>query len=410
MAHHEKLASDRERHEEAWNFAFWYEELGQFLRQIGQTQAAEKAFRDTQVLRRKLVADFNTEDNRFHLAVNDDALGNLLSESGRTTESLELKRAAQAIWLKLVADFNLEDRRMHLGYTDDDIGQLLKEAGRFHEAAEAYRQALAVWKKLVAEVNKDDYRDHLSGTLVRLATTLQAEGKLLEAKSMYREAGERGTASALNELAWSFATTGDPKLRDGTNAVVFAEKAVAATNRRNVSYLDTLAAAYAETGQFAKAISIQQEAIALSQDEQEKRDLASRLKLYESNLPYRDHGQLAQMTQVLLDAGKYAEAEALARECLALREKQIPDDWRTFNTRSALGGSLLGQKNYAEAEPLLLSGYEGMKQREDKIPEQGKPRVKETLQRLVQLYEATDRLGQAAEWKKKLAELDKAKK
>jgi len=33
-----------------------------------------------------------------------------------------------------------------------------------------------------------------------------------------------------------------------------------------------------------------------------------------------------------------------------------------------LGGSLLGQKKYAEAEPLLLSGYEGMKQREVKIP------------------------------------------
>jgi len=43
----------------------------------------------------------------------------------------------------------------------------------------------------------------------------------------------------------------------------------------------------------------------------------------------------------------------------------------------------------AEAEPLLLAGYEGMKQRENKIPTIGKPRLKETLQRRVQLYEAT---------------------
>ena len=68
------------------------------------------------------------------------------------------------------------------------------------------------------------------------------------------------------------------------------------------------------------------------------------------------------------------------------------------------------KKNYAEAESFLLSGYEGMKQREDKIPQQGKPRVRESVQRLVQLYEATDRLEQAAEWRKKLAETDKAQK
>jgi tetratricopeptide (TPR) repeat protein len=410
MAQYEKQASDRNRHQECWRFAISYEELGQFLKQIGQTQEAEKAYRDTQVLWRKLAGDFNTEDYRFHLAVNHDALGKILRETGRATESLEAYRDAQAIWLKLVADSNLEDRRVHLGWTDDDIGQLLKEAGRFDEAAEAYRQALAVWRQLVAEFNKDAYRARRFGTLVSLAATLQTQGKLAEAKSMYREAGEGGSASELNELAWSFATTSDPNLRDGTNAVVFAEKAVAATNRKHVGYLDTLAAVYAETGQFAKAIRIQQEAVALSQSEPEKKDLASRLELYENNSPYRDHSSLAELARNLLVEGKFAEAEGLARECLAIRELQIPGDWRTFNTRSMLGGALLGQKNYAAAEPLLLSGYEGMKQRESRIPPAGKPRLKESLQRLVQLYEATNRPDKAAEWKQKLAEFDKTEK
>ena len=41
-----------------------------------------------------------------------------------------------------------------------------------------------------------------------------------------------------------------------------------------------------------------------------------------------------------------------------------PDTWTTFNTKSMLGGALLGQKKYAEAEPLLLKGYAGMKRRE----------------------------------------------
>ncbi|MBI2927182.1 MAG: hypothetical protein HYY24_15930 [Verrucomicrobia bacterium] len=197
-------------------------------------------------------------------------------------------------------------------------------------------------------------------------------------------------------------------MRDGTNAVLFAEKAVAATARTNASSVDTLAAAFAEIGPFGMAVSVQQEAIALLTDEEAKKDYASRLQLYQSNLPYRDHAQLAEWTNDLLAGGKFVEAEPLARDCLSLRERLIPDDWRTFNAQSRLGGSLLGQKKYADAEPLLLSGYEGMKQREDKIPPAGRPRLKETIQRLVQLYDATGRSDQVAEWKQKLTEFEKA--
>jgi tetratricopeptide (TPR) repeat protein len=154
--------------------------------------------------------------------------------------------------------------------------------------------------------------------------------------------------------------------------------------------------------QFEKAVTVQNEAIALLRNEEERKDYTSRLRLYESKIPYRDSAALASRASALLDAGKFAEAEPLARACLALREKQIPDDWRTFSIRSELGGSLLSQKKYAEAEPLLLSGYEGMKQCENGIPTEGKPRLMEALQRLVQLYKATNRPDQAAEWKQKL--------
>jgi len=117
-----------------------------------------------------------------------------------------------------------------------------------------------------------------------------------------------------------------PETPDGTIAVAFAEKAVAATNRKNVSYLDTLAAAYAETGQFVKAISIQQEAIALTQRGDDTKDLASRLMLYESHSPFREDGALAVLANASLHEGKFAEAEGPARECLTIREIQIPDD------------------------------------------------------------------------------------
>ena len=49
-----------------------------------------------------------------------------------------------------------------------------------------------------------------------------------------------------------------------------------------------------------------------------------------------------------------------------------------------------------------------MQQRKEKIPASGRPRLKETLQRLVQLYNATGPPDQAAEWKQKLAVFDKA--
>jgi tetratricopeptide (TPR) repeat protein len=123
---------------------------------------------------------------------------------------------------------------------------------------------------------------------------------------------------------------------------------------------------------------------------------------------------LAEFTSSLLGSGKFSEAEPMARECVAIYEKRLPDDWRTFDARSMLGGCLLGQKKYAEAEPLLLSGFEGVKQREDKInlryvlprfwrfPADSTPWLKESLRRLVQLYEATGRPDQAAEWKKTL--------
>ena len=113
---------------------------------------------------------------------------------------------------------------------------------------------------------------------------------------------------------------------------------------------------------------------------------------------------------ILLSAKAFDQAEPLLRECLAIREKTQPDVWSTFNTKSMLGGALLGQKKYAEAEPLLLAGYEKMKQREKTIPPEGKIRIPEAIERLVQLYEATDRKDEVAKWRKELEAIKSAGK
>jgi eukaryotic-like serine/threonine-protein kinase len=107
---------------------------------------------------------------------------------------------------------------------------------------------------------------------------------------------------------------------------------------------------------------------------------------------------LAQIGMTFLDLKKWSEAEPLIRECLTIREKVQPDHWLTFNTKSMLGGSLLGQQKYAEAEPLLLAAYEGMSAREKTIPPQGGTRIPETLARLIELYTTTDKPDQLKKW------------
>jgi eukaryotic-like serine/threonine-protein kinase len=113
---------------------------------------------------------------------------------------------------------------------------------------------------------------------------------------------------------------------------------------------------------------------------------------------------------VYIRVGQPAKAEPLLRECLAFREKKEPDAWRTFGTKSMLGAALLGQKKYSEAEPLLLDGYQGMKQREASIPPPAKIRLIDALERLVRLYEATGNKDKAREWQNKLTEARDKKK
>src|SRR5262249_34444993 len=109
-------------------------------------------------------------------------------------------------------------------------------------------------------------------------------------------------------------------------------------------------------------------------------------------------GVMAHVGHGLMAQNKWAEAERPLRRCLAIREKIQPDAWNTFNTQSLLGGALVGQKKYADAEPLLLRGYAGMKQREKTIPPPGKISLTEALDRLIELYTATNQPDEVKKW------------
>jgi hypothetical protein len=67
---------------------------------------------------------------------------------------------------------------------------------------------------------------------------------------------------------------------------------------------------------------------------------------------------------------------------------------------------LVAPAKSAEAEPLLVSGYEGVKQREAQLPAAHKVRLTEAVERLVQFYEATGKPEKAAEYRAQLPPKD----
>jgi serine/threonine protein kinase len=131
---------------------------------------------------------------------------------------------------------------------------------------------------------------------------------------------------------------------------------------------------------------------------------------------------LATAGKQLLELKQYADAEPVLRECLVLRQKlekapvaHTPGSpaptpgpptvapWQIANAQSLLGGALLGQKKLPEAEPLLLAGALGLTKDEKAIPPQARRNIAEAMQRLVELYEATGKADEAAQWRKRLA-------
>jgi hypothetical protein len=118
---------------------------------------------------------------------------------------------------------------------------------------------------------------------------------------------------------------------------------------------------------------------------------------------------LANIGWGLLEQKKWDEAEPLLRECWTIRAKTQPEAWNTFYTQSLLGGALSGQKKYQDAEPLLLKGYEGMNQREKTIPPFSKKILPETIDRLIELYTATNRPEEAKKWQAERAKYREGK-
>jgi len=93
----------------------------------------------------------------------------------------------------------------------------------------------------------------------------------------------------LNSLAWLLATCPDGSVRDGRAAIRVGTKACELSGWKNSDLIDTLAAAYAETGSFDRAVKLQQQALQLRSIAPDTlRGMQKRLVSYQKRRPYRE--------------------------------------------------------------------------------------------------------------------------
>jgi Flp pilus assembly protein TadD len=231
--------------------------LGLALLKEGRTLEAIQEFR--RVLSR--------EPQNIQVRLN---LAGALLKSSRATEAIAEYEEAVALKPDLAQG--------HL-----ELGQALMRAGRFDDAIAQL--------KIAVQLQPRSARAHHS-----LATAFAAEGEWGEAIRCYRDTLEidPDNIGVRSGLAWALATAPDPTLRNGAEALAIARALCQGANASNPALLHVLAAAYAETGQFAQAIETAQHGIELATSQnnaQVAAILQYDLELFQSAQPLRDAGK-----------------------------------------------------------------------------------------------------------------------
>ena len=330
--------------------------LGEVVASSPNFAEAEPILRQALAMRRRLLGTDNlaVADSLDHLA---DVLRHV---SGKVLEAESLQREALALRRKLLGNQHpvVANSLFHLG-------KILQDARRLSEAESTYREVLTLQTKMLGP-------DHplIDSTLSSLADVVFYQYRYAEAQAVY------GTALELRRKLY-----GNEHLK------------VAAT-LGNIGYC------FCNDGKLAESEAPFRESLGIT------------TKVHGTNDPSVDETRRL-LAYILERQRKFAEAEPLYRESVTVRKKVAPEDWYTFYMQTVLGRILLGQKKYVEAEPLLRSGYEGIMQRQASIPEDSKwlspPfALNKVFQPLVQLYEATGRSEQAAEWTNKLDEAEQS--
>jgi tetratricopeptide (TPR) repeat protein len=160
------------------------------------------------------------------------------------------------------------------------LGRFLLKQGHANQAVPELETAIQI-------------RPHFASCEEALASAYEDLGKGAEALAHWQKAREidPGSVSAILGAAWLLATTPDGSLRNGSEALSLAESASDLAAADNPDVLDTLAAAYAENGQFARAVALAQQALDLAEkrgNSKMESEVRNRLVLYRAGKPYRE--------------------------------------------------------------------------------------------------------------------------
>ena len=195
------------------------------------------------------------------------SLGNALFQKGRIDEAIDhYQRAITAHPDHFLARYSL--------------GRALLEKGELDGAIQVCQSALLL-------------RPSDADCQTTLAIALEEKGDPAEAVQHYQKALELapGSISTLTNLAWLLATSQDASLRNGPKAVELAKQADRLVGGTNSLVLRSLAAAYAENGEFANAIRTARSAMELARmhgEDSLTTDLDQQIALYQLGMPYRE--------------------------------------------------------------------------------------------------------------------------
>jgi tetratricopeptide (TPR) repeat protein len=196
-----------------------------------------------------------------------DNLGNLLADHGRVSDAIpEFEKALE---------IDPDNAKFHYNFANIYFSQ-----GNWDEAINQYQQAL---KQM-----PDSIHAHY-----QLGLALQCRGHFAAAIEQFQKVVELNPLhiTAQNNLAWLLATCPEASLRNGQKAVELAQQAVQLSGGTSPQILDTLAAAYAESGRFPEAVKTARRASDLSVAQNNKaltEVIQNQLKLFESHSPYHE--------------------------------------------------------------------------------------------------------------------------
>jgi tetratricopeptide (TPR) repeat protein len=197
-------------------------------------------------------------------------LGIALAQRGELGQAIAHFQAALDIKLDRAAAYNR-------------LGALLAGRGQTDEAIVQYRET----QEIVPQVA--DLHYNLGDTLYKLGRVPEAIAQWSELIRLQPD-----NVPVLNQLARVLATSPEASVRDGARAVDLAQQAMKLTGGGEPAVLGTLAAAYAEAGQFSEAVKTAEQALALATSQNNTalaEALRARIKLHQNNSPYRDTRQ-----------------------------------------------------------------------------------------------------------------------